>query len=191
MKTKRSKAEIQAEMRRRSESMSRRVDALESEVSTMGPSLRTWLAERPLAGVGGAVVAGLVAGWLVSGIGRRRRRDGRRSAHTALVDAYIDALGEDVRYATRRGKPPDVAVREALHDRVPLVVREAVPKEEAHGPIGEAFDLLVKTAFSFLVRELMDRFAEPLMDRMGADRLEKTLKDIGPVASAVSENADG
>ncbi len=191
MKTKRSKAEIKADMRRRSESMSRRVDTLESEISTTGSSLKAWLAERPLAGVGGAVVAGLVAGWLVSGVGRRRRRNGRRSAHAALVDAYIDALGEDVRYATRRGKQPDVAVREALRDRVPLVVQQAAPEGEAHGPIGEGFDLLVKTAFSFLVKALMDRFAEPFLDRFQSRRVEKALDDFGPVASAVSENADG
>lgn len=188
MQQQRTKAQVQAEMRERSDSMSRRVDELEAEVSTTGRTLQSWLGKNLLLGLGGAVAAGLAIGWLLSA-GKRRRR-ALRSAHASLVDKYVDAISEEVRRAVAAGNEADVAVRSALDDRVPLVVYR--PKDgEEHGMLREGFDLISKIAFGLVVRHLLDRVTDGLLKDGTSSEAGEAVGSTTTVATAVSENVDG
>ena len=69
--------------------------------------------------------------------------------HRRLVDEYVDALVDDVRYAVTKGRDPDAAVREAVQDRVPLIIYDHGTDAQSPGVLRTFFDLLLKTATGF------------------------------------------
>lgn len=186
METQRTKADVKAEMHTRSESMGRRIDALEDEVTTAGLSLMQALKKRPLVSLGGAVLAGVALGLLLGGSKRRRAR--LESAHASLIKDYIDALSQDVRRAVDSGEEAGWAVRSALRDHVPLVVyRSDSSAEDSRGMLRSGFDLVAKTAFSLFVRDVIDDYVLRRFGPLAAAETRETADEVAPVASAVSE----
>lgn len=150
------KDEVRAQLADRQATMQRRIDALEDEVATSGDDLRDRVQAavlgNPLVIAGAAVGAGLLVGLLFGGRGRRKGPD----AHRALVDAYIDAVAQDARRYAERGRTGADAVREALQDRVPLVVYEAPRGGQTRGFFANLLDLTFKTAVGFAVKAGVD-----------------------------------
>lgn len=171
-----SKAEIEAELEGSSEAIHGRLEAIQDEINTTGESVRSWLRKHPLASVGGALVAGGLAGWLVAGIGQRRLS----RAHRRLLSQYITALREEVEDAVASGQDVGSAVQDALRTRAPLVVYEGETASSG-GWIRQAFGLVADTALALIVREALSGWLD------GAD-----LDDMMPadVASDVADAAE-
>lgn len=180
------KEEARIQLRGKSEALSRRLHALEGELSSTPQDVEGTARKNPWVAMGTAAVGGLI----LTGVLRRRRRKRRRReaghAHRDLVEHYIESVADEARYLSRK-KDTDAALREALEDRVPLVVY--APEGEAHrkaGLLRDLFDLVVKTSAAFAIKASIDY----LTTRMDLDfeELERTLREQLE-ASASSENA--
>ena len=199
MKKKLTKAEVQAELRDKSESMTRHVNGLEAEAVAAQADAQTAVKDaffsNPWLGVGGAALGGLALGLLFGGLRKRRARKRLASAHGALVEQYLDAVQRDVRRAVRSGDDTHTAVYRALHDRVPLVIYNPEPEEgEERGTFRQALDLIIKTGFSLLVKYVLDEAIAGQVDRYRGDNLtddlaenaaDETVADDLTVAGAV------
>ena len=149
-----SKQELEQRLNQQTEFIKRRLDALQTDVQDLGTNAREAVFSNPWLGIGGALASGLLVGLIFGG--RSRSDSGLDGSHRAVLDAYIDTVAQDARYLVKRGKDTDVAVREALGDRVPLIVYETAGAE-AIGTLRKVFDLLVTTATGFLVKVVLDR----------------------------------
>lgn len=169
MADKPSRSDLERQLEATTDHIKRRLDALGGEVGSLRYTVRDALRDNPLVAVGGAVAAGLVVGLILGGRGKDPfRADNYRRA---LVEEYVDAVAREARQAVAGGKEPGVAVREALRDRVPLVVLE----DTGGGTVGalrQIFDLLLKTSVGFLMSTVLDRVNETLeLDRRIADSI--------------------
>lgn len=164
-----SRSDLERQLEDTTTLIKQRIDALGDEAQSLRTTLRDALFDNPLLSVGGAVLAGLVVGWLLGG--RRKdpfRTEGRRRA---LVEEYIDAVVQEARQAVARGREPGVAVREALSDRVPLIVLEDLGGGSS-GITRQIFDLLLKSSVGFFMSSTLDRLNEDLeLDRRIADSI--------------------
>lgn len=183
------KAEVKAELHDRSESITRRLDGLEHEVTSTRSSVRDAIFSNPWVSIGGAALAGIGIGLLFGGSRTKKRRYDLDSAHGALVDEYLRALGEDVRRAVDWGDDPEVAVRRAFEDRTPLIVHRP-PEAEAssQGFLRESLDLVLKTGFSLLVKYALDIAAVNLTPgKHEVSGAANTGDDAAVVGAAASE----
>lgn len=147
-----SKAQLEAQLQSKTEAISARMDALREEVEDTPSSLWDEMKKRPLVSLGGALAVGLLVGLWISG---RRKRRVKRS-HQALIEQYIDALRGEVRHAVAGGEDLDSAVRQALQQRVPLIVYTPNGEEaESSGWIRNLLSLVFNTSLGLLVREAL------------------------------------
>ncbi len=156
------KHQVEAQLRQKSDDISRRLDALQSEVATTGDAVKEAVLKNPFVVAGGAVIAGLLVGLIFGG-----RRKGKQfsigpSAHQALIDAYLDTLVDDARLAVATGMDPGDAVRAALQERIPLVVYTPEEPNSSIGVLGRTFNLALTTIAGFAVRSVMDYVASRL-----------------------------
>ncbi len=151
------RSELERQLTEKRESIDRRIDVLEDEIVSTPAAIRSSLAKHPVVGVAGAVAAGLAVGLL---FGVRKKRSSRVAPlHQRLVEQYIDAVGDEVRRKTRRGKNMAEAVRESLRDRTPLIVyapRLADGAQESRGFISQLGDIALKTALGFTIKTAID-----------------------------------
>jgi hypothetical protein len=158
MERKLTKQEVEAQLQAKTDTIHRRIDALEHEVATTGDDLRAAVLTNPWVILGGALAAGLFVGyWL---IGRKQRKLSLKSgrAQKALVDTYIDTVAAHARHAVHAGKEAGAAVREALRDRVPLIVY--APEDETAKEMGfirGTLDTAFKAALGLAVKSAFDR----------------------------------
>lgn len=183
-KRKLTRNEIEAELDARSSAISRRVTAIEEEVSSTPASIQDYLLNNPWIGLGGALLAGVAVGLLVGGRQRKKRARRYQRSHRALVDTYLATVGEEVRRAIAKGRDAEAAVQEALRDRTPLVVHHAAD-ENKRSSIREGADLIGKTMFAWTVRSLADQFARPYLPNGGAGTEKHRSTEV---ISAVSES---
>lgn len=181
--------ELEAELRSTSTIIEQRLGALEHELSTAPDEAQDAFTDavlrNPLVIVGGALAAGLLVGLVFGG-----RRDKKRLGvtHKRLVNEYVDALVEDVRYAVTKGADPDAAVRDAVQDRVPLIIYDEGGQSDSRGFIRTFFDLALKTATGFGIKLALDA----LSARAGLEELieptddDATDEGVAPVAAAAS-----
>jgi hypothetical protein len=164
-----SKAELEAELEGSSEAIHGRLEAIQEEINTTGDSIRSWLRKHPLESVGGALVAGALAGWLLAGLGRQRLS----RAHRELLSQYITALREEVEEAVAHGQDVGAAVQDALRSRAPLVVYDG-ERASSGGWIRQALGLVTDTALALIVREAISGWLEEadLEDMMPGDLAE-------------------
>lgn len=151
-----SKSDVEQQLHQTADAMSERLSSLRDEVSTTGSSVRDWITANPIKSVGGMLAAGLAVGLLFGGSTQRRRR-----RHQKLIDAYIDALADEVDEARARGEEPSKALDKALRDRVPLVVytSESEASEQSgvvRNLIGESFEIVLRTALSLAARDVIE-----------------------------------
>lgn len=139
------RTELELQLSGKAESISRRLDALQQEVTNI--SLKKAVSKKPLVAVGVAVLGGLTAGML---FGRGKAPGRKNLLHQSLIEGYIDAVDEEVRNLTDRGKDISSSVRAALQDRVPVLVYS--PEEgTSQGYLGLITNLVVQTAVGFAV----------------------------------------
>lgn len=174
------KEEVAQQLDKRSASINLRLDALQGEVATAGEAVREAVFRNPLLSVGGMLVAGLVVGLIVG-----KRRDRLGETHAALLERYLDVVGEEVRRAVRRGRDADEAVREALQGRAPVIVYEA--PERSEGFIKQSLDLVLKTAMGFAVKAALDT-ASNRFHFISDEEEEEAVSNAVPVAAAISES---
>lgn len=182
--------ELEAELQSTSTVIEQRLGVLEQELSTAPDAAQKAFTDAmlrsPLVVVGGALAAGLLVGLIFGG---RRSRNSLGATHQRLVNEYVDALVEDVRYAVTKGTDPDAAVRDAVQDRVPLIIYDTGTRTETSGFLRTFFDLALKTATGFGIKVALDAAAA----RAGLDELiepsgEAGDEDVAPVAAAASES---
>ena len=161
MDSKSSKADVESQLHETAEAMSERLSSLQEELSTSGESLRTWIVQNPVKSVGGMLATGLAVGLVFGG-----SRSTRRARHSQLVDAYLDALRQEVEEAVDRGQEPGPAVEKALRDRVPLVVYTRQKERQRTGGtrwfLWEAGEIIFSTGLSLLVREVVESMLSSL-----------------------------
>lgn len=170
-----SRAELERQLDATTDLIKRRIDALGGEVQSLRSTIRDAIFENPLLSVGAAMAAGLVVGLIFGG----RKKDPFRTDayHRALVEEYLDAVAREARQAVARGKEPGVAVREALRDRVPLIVLESGGRGSG-GMLRLVFDLLLKTSVGFFMSSTLDRLNEDLgLDQKIADSIPTPPRD--------------
>ncbi len=187
------KEDVERQLREAAGQVEARVAALQEEVATIGPALRKALFEHPLFSVGGALLAGLAVGLLFGG--RKRPADpfGGQASHRALVEGYLDAVMAEARHRLAQGAEAGEAVREALADRVPLIVYEP---GEAAGRSGsllrQVLDVTLKTALGFGIKVGFDFLTKSidLPDFLDEEAAEGAASDAGE-AAALSEAVEG
>lgn len=154
-----SRSKLQRQLEDRRESIDRRIDVLEDEIVSAPAAIKSSLATHPIIGIAGAIAAGVAVG-LIFGV-RRKHKSDSVPFHQQLVEQYIDAVGDDVRRRTRRGKNAAEAVRDALRNRTPVIVYSpnvAEPDEDEMGFFGRLGDIALKTALGFVVKSAIDFF---------------------------------
>ena len=172
------RSELEAQLSGKAASISRRVEALQKEVGAL--SLRRIVEDRPWVAVAAAVAGGLLVGLLFGGRGRPR---GKTSAlHAALIDGYVEAVGDDVRRLTSKGKEAGKAVTEALRDRVPVILYAPEEVKTSRGVLSQTADLAFKTAAGFAIKAAID-YATSRID------LEKLVDEIVSEAEAAPDGS--
>lgn len=162
-----SRTEVEAALQAKAQEIEADLEALQEEVRQLGLSLREALWNHPLVSVGGSLVAGLLVGWVLGGVGRRRRQRLSKT-HRALVSAYVEALVAEARKAMRRGRDPVQAIRKALEERVPLIIVQENDSASEKGvlrSIGGAVLGLVGSAVSIALSRVL---ADALLDAFAA-----------------------
>ena len=184
------RAEVEEQLRRRSESIDGHLDGLEREFKASGEEAQH-AAERTvrqytLAVLGGLGLAGAAVGyWLV----RRRRQRRTAAASRTRMDDYLDAVREEVRAAARRGDDPGEAASRILEGHRPLVVRERAASD-SRGFLRTVMDLAGRTLVSLAVKYAVDAASEQLLPSGDTREVgEASSEDAAPVASAVSSTA--
>jgi hypothetical protein len=158
MESKSKKADVESRLHQTAEAMSQRLASIQEEVSSTGGAIQKWIVQNPMKSVGGMLATGLAVGLLFGG-GRSRRR----KRHAELVDAYLDALRQEVNEAVDEGQEPGPAVEKAIRDRVPLVVYDQKGRrtESRQGGWGrrvlqEGAEIIFSTGLSLLAREVIE-----------------------------------
>ena len=155
-----SKTDLERQLADRKESIERRIDVLEDEIVSTPSAIKSSFLDHPIVGVAGAITAGVAVGLLISI--RRKHKSATLPFHQQLVEQYIDAVGDEVRRRTRRGKDAAEAVRESLRDRAPIIVYsprvQDREEEEEPGFFGRVGDIALKTALGFVVKSAIDFF---------------------------------
>lgn len=151
------RSDLERQLADRKESIERRIDTLEDEIVSTPAAIKSSLTKHPLVGIGGAIAAGLAVG-LIFGV-RKKRSSNVAPFHQRLVEQYIDAVGDEVRRKTRRGKNPAEAVRESLRDRSPVIIYAPSVKEregDSSGFFSQLSDIALKTTLAFAVKSAVD-----------------------------------
>lgn len=160
MERKLTKAELEAQLSGKQADIEARLDALKDEMTSAGEDVQKFVVSRPQMIAGGALVAGLVLGWYITGRRRRRRKRVMARSHNALVEHYMDALSGVVRMELSSGKNIDEAIRMAMANHLPLIIVEPgdmADREESGGVVKDTFSFLLKTALGFASKVLIDQ----------------------------------
>jgi hypothetical protein len=137
------RAAVEAALATKTQEMAAHLQGLQEEVRQLGHAVREALLRHPLLGLGAGLAAGLLVGWVLGGIGRSSRNVLRRS-HRALIEGYVEALLAEGREAARRGRDPEAAIRQALRERVPVIIlQDEQPRKSIVRSMGGAIFGLV------------------------------------------------
>lgn len=179
-----SKQEVETELEGKSEEIARRLDQIQRELNASGKEVKEQILANPLVSAGGALAVGALVGLIIK---RRRRPSETDRIHQRLVDQYMDAVADDVRYEVERGKETGEAVHEALRDRVPLIFYAEEPASESAGFFRQTFDFMLKTTLGFAVKSGLDY----MTDQVGLEEYmtspEQEGESVPAVSAAVSE----
>ncbi len=152
-----SKEEIEAQLRGKAEEISMRMDALQTEVTTIGEAVVEALKKNPVVSVFGAVAAGVVVG-LVFGGGKKSEpsRPKLVERHRELIDRYVDAVVEEARETAAAGKDLGASIRRVLQERSPLIVVGGRAEESEESFIKNLIRMAVSAAVGMAVRTGVD-----------------------------------
>ncbi len=184
-----SKEEVELQLRAKSDEISRRIDAIQDEITNTGEQVRQAIFENPLVTVGASVGAGLLVGLIFGGSGSKNKPDTAKR-YRSLIDEYIEAIADETKKGAKKGKDAGEAVKGALKDRVPLIVYQGASPKEERGFFADALDLVFKTALGFGVKMAIDYGVA----RFGLDDVAEALQTSGgsdafaPIAAIFSED---
>lgn len=179
-----SREEVESELEGKSEEIERHLDQIQRELSAEGKEVKEKVLANPLASAAGALAVGALIGLVVR---RRRRPSETDQIHQRLVDQYMDAVADDVRYEVERGKETSEAVHEALRDRVPLIFYMEEPPSESAGFFRQTFDFMLKTTLGFAVKSGLDYITGQVGLEEYMTSPEQEGEDVPAVSAAVSE----
>lgn len=167
--SKEGRKELEKRLAAKKASINERIDDLEEDVTSLPAAVKSSIRNHPLLGVAGAVAAGLAVGWLVT----RSRKPEVAPFHQRLVEEYMDAVGDDVRYRVKRGRPIEEAVHESLRGRAPFILYapERERERDSKGFFAEFGDIALKTALGFTVKTAIDLFTA----RLDVEEFERML----------------
>ncbi len=157
MESETNKADVESRLQQTAEDMSDRMASIQDEVSSTGVSIRDWIVRNPGKSVGGTLAMGLAVGLLFGG-----SRSNRGTQHTELLDAYLEALRQEVEEAVEQGDEPGPALEEALRGRTPLVVFNQKEQERRRASslgrtlLREGMEILFSTGMGLLAREVIE-----------------------------------
>lgn len=149
--------ELEAKLQAASDSMSRRLTAMEDEVHLPAVArLSTVASNGTLKKAAVAVGIGLAVGLLFSGGGKKRLK----RAHKNL-DAWREDLADAIAEFLHDGDSPADAARRAARSQPPLVLDTEPEGGAKKGILAFAFAYLVRTGINATAREVLKR----MMDR--------------------------
>lgn len=146
MAEKRTRQDIEAQLKQKSEAISSRFGALESKLPGSSSKVVKVLGNRKNWKVGAAIGAGLFVGVMVFG----RRRSNRSIDYGEGLDRLSRRIAESVLDRLEKGQSEQEAVKEALHD-VPPVVEVG---EAGEGIVSGALRHLLRTSSGLLANEM-------------------------------------
>jgi hypothetical protein len=148
--------ELEAKLQATSDSMSRRLTAMEDEVKLPAVArLSTAASNGVLKKAAIAVGVGLAVGVLFGGGGKKRFKQ----AHITL-DAWRDDLADSITEFMRDGDSPGDAARRATRSQPPLVVEDEPASGAKKGIMAFLFAYLVRTGLNVTAREVLKRFMD-------------------------------
>lgn len=165
METPKERDRVEAELKEKSLNTQSPLDMLQKEASEAGSGLLKMLRENPILMVGGILAAGVLARFFTRRMGGKVKV-GSGDEHKQILESYIDAIVDDARHAVATGAEAGDAIREALQDRVPLVVYSPEKAAQKKGLFLQLIELSVTTAVGFALRSGMERMAAR-MELMG------------------------
>ncbi|MFT4605577.1 MAG: hypothetical protein ACI9W4_002319 [Rhodothermales bacterium] len=153
--------ELEAKLQSASDSMSRRLTAMESEVSLPAVTRLTDVASSgTFKKAAIAVGVGLAVGLLFGGGGKKRIK----RAHTT-IDEWRDDLADSITEFLQGGDSPGDAARRAARSQPPLILEDGERGGAKKGLLAFAFTYALKTGITVgareLVKRMMDRNDEP------------------------------
>ncbi len=150
--------ELRAALDARTEQIGRRVEAIQDEVARVPGEVRDAIKQNPLVSLGGSLAGGLLVGLLIGGIGKRKSRI--PAAHQSLVAEYLDALGDDVKHAIKKGEDVGKAIKRTVGKHTPLVIvaggDDGIVKSKNHY-LRAGLDMAFKTMLGFGVKMALDK----------------------------------
>lgn len=150
------RAELEAKLQAASDSMSRRLTAMEDEVRLPAVARLSNVASNgTLKKAAVAVGIGLAVGLIFGGGKKKFKR-----AHKTL-DAWRDDLADSIAEFLQEGDSPSDAARRAARSQPPLVLDEDSGSGASRGLIAIAFAYLLRTGVNVTAREVLKR----MMDR--------------------------
>ncbi|MFQ5570160.1 MAG: hypothetical protein ACE5G0_10835 [Rhodothermales bacterium] len=151
------KEEVEQQLQSKAGQIEQRLAALQEEVVTVGPSIKKAVFGHPLVSLGGALLAGLAVGLLFGGKKKRPKKAfGAGHSHKALVDHYVEAIMEEARHRVAGGEDVSQAVREALDERVPLIVYEVPEAQHRQGILRQVLGLVLRQVVPLGIQMGMD-----------------------------------
>lgn len=156
------KSDLDSEFRSRAEELEAQINSLNEDLSAAERSIGDVVRANPLLVLGGTLVAGLLVGLLLGGRRRRHALSRAGNEYRTFIDAYIDAVVDDAKHAVISGEETGEAIRQALQDRVPLIVYSRDNAVRAPGLFRQLLELSVTTGVGFGVRSALERFTSTL-----------------------------
>lgn len=152
---------VASRLKEKEEQISRRIEALQGEMTSTGADVKDYLKKNPWIGVAGSVFAGIVVGLIA----------GKKSAKTKqneLVDTYIKRLADAAHATGASEREVSTILREALHETMPPAASYK-PKSKSSGLSGKLFGLAMDVAMGFAKKSLVNFLNDKAVTSPGSE----------------------
>ncbi len=156
-------------MKQKEEAISKRIEALQHEMTSTGADVKQYLKNNPWVGLAGSVFAGIAVG-LIAG------KKSEKTRQKELVDTYIDRVAEVARETGASEQEVGVLLREALRNTMPPVVYSQ-PESKSSGLTGKLFGIAMDMAMGFAKKSLINFLEEQVVASAGSEPKNKADSD--------------
>lgn len=139
---------VASRLKEKEEEISKRIEALQGEMTSTGSDVKNYLKKNPWVGLAGSIVAGIAVGLIA----------GKKSAKTRqkeLVDTYIERLTEVARETGASEREVGALLREALRESVPPPAFTE-QKSKTGGLTGKLFGIGLEMAMGFAKKSFLN-----------------------------------
>ncbi|MFK7846462.1 MAG: hypothetical protein AB8G77_14280 [Rhodothermales bacterium] len=139
---------VASRLKQKEEEISKRIEALQGEMTSTGSDVKNYLKKNPWVGLAGSIVAGIAVGLIA----------GKKSAKTRqkeLVDTYIERLTEVARETGASEREVGALLREALRESAPPAAF-AEQKSKSSGLTGKLFGIGLEMAMGFAKKSFLN-----------------------------------